>query len=144
MPGALHGIRVVDFGHYVAGPLLTELLAQNGADVVHVDRPGRPTPPPRLRSSRRNSAGYSASHDASNESHALHSRVATAAGGRPTGFVRTSPGRLSSGVRRAGGSSGGSSSLPRFHPMKFVLDVPRAIGSTARHRRVRRATDGRC
>jgi len=42
MPGALHGIRVVDFGHYVAGPLLAELLAQNGADVVHVDRPGGP------------------------------------------------------------------------------------------------------
>jgi crotonobetainyl-CoA:carnitine CoA-transferase CaiB-like acyl-CoA transferase len=42
--GALQGIRVVDFGHYVAGPLAALLLADNGADVVHVDPPGGPRP----------------------------------------------------------------------------------------------------
>ena len=37
--GALDGIRVVDFGHHVAGPLTAAMLADQGADVVHVDRP---------------------------------------------------------------------------------------------------------
>ena len=36
----LEGVRVVDFGHYVAGPLAGMLLADQGADVVKVDRPG--------------------------------------------------------------------------------------------------------
>jgi hypothetical protein len=40
--GALHGIKVVDFGQFIAGPLLAELLAQNGAEVVHIDPPGGP------------------------------------------------------------------------------------------------------
>jgi len=30
---------VVDFGHYIAGPLAALLLAEAGADVVHVDSP---------------------------------------------------------------------------------------------------------
>ncbi|GIH26610.1 hypothetical protein Aph01nite_49200 [Acrocarpospora phusangensis] len=38
--GALSGVRVVDFGHYVAGPLAALMLADQGADVIHVDRPG--------------------------------------------------------------------------------------------------------
>ncbi|HVT70484.1 MAG TPA: CoA transferase [Trebonia sp.] len=38
--GVLSGIKVVDFGHYVAGPLTAVMLADQGADVVHVDRPG--------------------------------------------------------------------------------------------------------
>lgn len=42
MTRVLDGVRVVDFGHYIAGPLLAELLAQHGADVVHVDPPGGP------------------------------------------------------------------------------------------------------
>jgi crotonobetainyl-CoA:carnitine CoA-transferase CaiB-like acyl-CoA transferase len=42
VPGALTGITVVDFGCFIAGPLLGELLAQNGADVLHVDPPGGP------------------------------------------------------------------------------------------------------
>src|SRR6478672_7638436 len=45
MRGSLAGVRVVDFGQYVAGPLLAELLAQNGADVVHVDPPQGPRLP---------------------------------------------------------------------------------------------------
>ena len=37
---ALAGIKVVDFGHYVAGPLAGMLLADQGADVVKVQQPG--------------------------------------------------------------------------------------------------------
>ncbi|MCF7550686.1 CoA transferase [Pseudonocardia sp. WMMC193] len=40
--GALDGIRVVDFGQYLAGPLTGLFLADNGADVIHVDPPGGP------------------------------------------------------------------------------------------------------
>ena len=42
MAGALDGIRVIDFGQYVAGPLTGMLLADQGADVVKVDPPGGP------------------------------------------------------------------------------------------------------
>lgn len=42
MPGALAGVRVIDFGHYLAGPLAAVLLADQGAEVIHVDRPGGP------------------------------------------------------------------------------------------------------
>jgi crotonobetainyl-CoA:carnitine CoA-transferase CaiB-like acyl-CoA transferase len=42
MPGPLHGLRVLDFGQYVAGPLTAVLLADQGADVIHVDPPGGP------------------------------------------------------------------------------------------------------
>jgi crotonobetainyl-CoA:carnitine CoA-transferase CaiB-like acyl-CoA transferase len=38
--GPLHGVRVVDLGHYVAGPLAAVLLADQGAEVVRIDRPG--------------------------------------------------------------------------------------------------------
>ena len=38
--GVLSGIKVVDFGHLVAGPLTAVMLADQGAEVVHVDRPG--------------------------------------------------------------------------------------------------------
>src|SRR5262249_5992949 len=36
------GIRVIDFGQYIAGPLTGMLLADQGADVIHVDPPGGP------------------------------------------------------------------------------------------------------
>ena len=42
MPGALDGIRVIDFGQYIAGPLAGMLLADQGADVIRVDPPGGP------------------------------------------------------------------------------------------------------
>jgi len=38
--GALDGIRVIDFGQYIAGPLAAVMLADQGADVIHVDPPG--------------------------------------------------------------------------------------------------------
>ncbi|MBO0748230.1 MAG: CoA transferase, partial [Acidimicrobiaceae bacterium] len=40
--GGLRDIRVIDFGQYVAGPLLGVMLANEGAEVVHVDPPGGP------------------------------------------------------------------------------------------------------
>jgi crotonobetainyl-CoA:carnitine CoA-transferase CaiB-like acyl-CoA transferase len=39
---ALDGLRVIDFGHYLAGPLAALFLADNGADVIHVDPPDGP------------------------------------------------------------------------------------------------------
>ncbi|MCH7706109.1 MAG: CoA transferase [Chloroflexi bacterium] len=42
MASALDGIRVIDFGQYIAGPLTGMLLADQGADVVKVDPPGGP------------------------------------------------------------------------------------------------------
>ncbi len=38
LPGALAGIRVIDFGRFIAGPYCGMLLADMGADVVRVDR----------------------------------------------------------------------------------------------------------
>src|SRR5579859_7252604 len=43
---ALDGIRVIDFGHYIAGPLAAVMLADQGADVIHIDPPGGPGPGP--------------------------------------------------------------------------------------------------
>ena len=42
MPGALEGVRVIDFGQYVAGPLAAVMLSDQGADIIHVDPPGGP------------------------------------------------------------------------------------------------------
>ncbi len=38
----LAGIRVIDFGHYIAGPLTGMLLADQGAEVIKIDRPAKP------------------------------------------------------------------------------------------------------
>ncbi|WP_419906153.1 CoA transferase [Hoeflea sp.] len=38
----LAGIRVIDFGQYVAGPAAAMMLADFGAEVIHVDPPGGP------------------------------------------------------------------------------------------------------
>lgn len=40
--GALDGLRVIDFGQYMAGPLAAMMLADNGADVIRVDPPTGP------------------------------------------------------------------------------------------------------
>ena len=38
--GALRGLKVLDFGHYIAGPLLGMLLSDQGAEVIKIERPG--------------------------------------------------------------------------------------------------------
>lgn len=42
MAGVLQGIRVIDFGQYIAGPLAAMILADQGADVVRIDPPSGP------------------------------------------------------------------------------------------------------
>jgi crotonobetainyl-CoA:carnitine CoA-transferase CaiB-like acyl-CoA transferase len=39
---ALNGIRVLDFGQYIAGPLSALMLCDQGAEVVRIDPPGGP------------------------------------------------------------------------------------------------------
>src|SRR5712691_7289335 len=38
--GALQGVRVIDFGRFIAGPYCGMLLADMGADVIRIDRRG--------------------------------------------------------------------------------------------------------
>ncbi len=43
-PRPLAGIRVVDMGHVLAGPIVSRTLAEQGADVIHVSPPHMPDP----------------------------------------------------------------------------------------------------
>ncbi|MBO4367801.1 MAG: CoA transferase, partial [Clostridia bacterium] len=40
--GVLSGLRVVDLGQYIAGPAVSMILGDYGADVIHIDPPKGP------------------------------------------------------------------------------------------------------
>src|SRR5207237_10796427 len=40
MPGVLDGIRILDFGRYIAGPFCAALLGDLGAEVIRIERIG--------------------------------------------------------------------------------------------------------
>ena len=42
MAGPLEGFRIVDLTAFITGPLATMILADQGAEVIKVDRPGPP------------------------------------------------------------------------------------------------------
>ncbi|MDO8671935.1 MAG: CoA transferase [Dehalococcoidia bacterium] len=45
---AMAGVRIIDLTHHIAGPYCTKLLADYGADVVKVEKPGEGDPARRL------------------------------------------------------------------------------------------------
>ena len=45
--GPLAGLNVIDFGHYFAGPMVGMLLADQGANVIRIVRPGEKELPER-------------------------------------------------------------------------------------------------
>ncbi len=44
MPGALHGLRVLEVGHIIGGPFCGHLFADHGAEVIKVEPPGTGDP----------------------------------------------------------------------------------------------------
>ncbi len=57
MPRPLDGVRVIGFEQQIAGPYCTMILADQGAEVIKIERPGRGDPAREMAPIKRNEAG---------------------------------------------------------------------------------------
>ena len=40
-PSILSGVRVLDFGHYIAAPIMTRMMADMGAEIIKIELASR-------------------------------------------------------------------------------------------------------